>query len=45
MVQILHLTIEKLPFEEKEKLREDFERENFSAKNFIQDLDDWVFLF
>ena len=39
------MTIEKLPFEKKEKIREDFERENFSAENLIQDLDHWVSFF
>ena len=46
VAQSFHLTVEKLPFEEKEKTKEDFERENFSAENLIQDLDHWVsFLF
>ena len=45
MLQSFHLTIEKLAFEEKEKIREDFERENFSAENLIQDFDHWVSFF
>ena len=32
VTQSFHLTIEKLPFEEKEEIREDFERENFLQK-------------
>ena len=38
-------TIEKLPVEEKEKIKEDFERENFSAENLIQGLDHWASFF
>ena len=45
VAQSFHLTIEKLAFEEKEKIREDFERENFSAENLIQELDHWVSFF
>ena len=45
VAQSFDLTIEKLSFEEKEKIREDFERENFSAENLIQDLDHWVSFF
>ena len=45
VLQSFHLTIEKLAFEEKEKIREDFERENFSAENLIQDFDHWVSFF
>ena len=45
VAQSFHLTIEKLPFEEKEKIREDFEREHFSAENLIQDLDHWLSFF
>ena len=39
------LTTEKLPFEKKEKISEDFERESFSGENLIQDLDHWVSFF
>ena len=45
VAQSFHLTVRKLFFEEKEKIREDFERENFSTKNLIQDLDHWVSFF
>ena len=45
VAQSFDLTIEKLSFEEKEKIREDFERENFSAENLIQELDLWVSFF
>ena len=45
VAQSFHLTTEKLPFEEKEKIREDFEREKFFAENLIQDLDHWVSFF
>ena len=44
-VQSFHLTTGKLPFEEKEKIREDFERETFSAENLIQYLDHQVSFF
>ena len=45
VAQSFHLKIEKIPFEEKEKIREDFERENFFAEYLIQDLDHWVSFF
>ena len=45
VAQSFYLTTGKLPFEEKEKIREDFERENFSAEVLMQDLDHWVSFF